>query len=150
MPGTSSGRGRLHNRKHDRRNLRPPKFERYVPENTQSVAGEGLLVRLDLGPEFRGHGHHAAAEEDLGAAVDDALGGSLHHDEALAVGLVLLLHDVHLAQMKETFRENSDKGPETRATRGERRVVSGHDGTGGRAKGLVRRLRPARPAKSER
>lgn len=69
-----------------------------VPKDTETVAGQRLLVRHDLGLQLRGHGHHAAAEEHLGAAVDDALGGALHHHEALAVRLVLLLHDVHLVR----------------------------------------------------
>lgn len=67
-----------------------------IPENAEPVAGQRLLVRLDLGLQLRGHGHHALAELHLGAAVDDALGGALHHHQPLSVGLVLLLHYVHL------------------------------------------------------
>lgn len=66
------------------------------PEHTQTVTGEGLLVGLDLSAELRGHGDDAVAKHHLGTAINDALGGSLHYNKALAVGLSLLLHDMNL------------------------------------------------------
>lgn len=77
------------------------KKKKNAPENTQTVAGQGFLVALDLCAELGGHGHDAVAELNLRAAVDDALWGALHDNEAFSVGLGLLLHHVHLYFQKK-------------------------------------------------
>lgn len=76
------------------------------PEHTQTVTGEGLLVGLDLGAELRGHRDYAVAQHHLGTAVDDALGGSLHYNKALTVGLSLLLHDMNLPVTTQATKTN--------------------------------------------
>lgn len=81
-----------------------------LPKHTKTVAGQSLLVGLDLHAKFGRHRYDPVAELHLRATVDDALGGTLHDHQALSVRFGLLLDDVHLVLVLRVERDLEQVG----------------------------------------